>query len=69
MTQAAIKTLCKALAVVMFACGAFGSMLCVPYAIGFDLSWITAAGVYFIAGAIMMSGGLITYTAITLAEK
>jgi len=61
MTPEAIKTLCKALAVILFTCGAFGSLLCLPYAAGFNMAWIMTAGVYFVAGAVLMSGGLITY--------
>jgi len=69
MTPEAIRTLCKALGVVMFAVGAFGSFLCLPFAMGFQLHWIVVAGIYFVAGAIMMSGGLITYTLVTIEKK
>ncbi|MEI6437625.1 MAG: hypothetical protein WCO69_02610 [Candidatus Omnitrophota bacterium] len=69
MTPEAVRTLCKALGVVLFSCGAFGSLLCLPFAIGFDLKWIFVAGVYFVSGAVLMSGGLITYTLVTVNQK
>jgi hypothetical protein len=61
MTPEAIKTMCKAIALVVFVTGAFGSVLCLPYAIGWDLRLIAVSGIYFIAGAVMIVGGLFTY--------
>jgi hypothetical protein len=51
----------KGLSVVVLVAGAAGSCLCVPYAIGTDWYLVSIAGVYFIAGAIMIVGGLFTY--------
>ena len=62
MTPESIKSVLKAFAVVCVAVGGFGSMLCLPFALGTDLKWITASGIYFIAGAVMITGGLATYT-------
>lgn len=68
MTPEAIKTMCKAVAVMVLATGTFGSFLVVPYAIGFDFQLVSIAGVYFIAGAVMITGGLFTYTYVTLQK-
>jgi hypothetical protein len=61
MTPEAIKTMCKAIAVMVFTTGAFGSIVIVPYAMGWDLKLIAISGIYFIAGAVMIVGGLFTY--------
>ncbi len=68
MTPEAIKTMCKAVALTVFTLGAFGSLLVVPYAIGWDLQLIAVSGVYFIAGAVMITGGLFTYTYVTMQK-
>ncbi|MBF0123345.1 MAG: hypothetical protein HQL21_08095 [Candidatus Omnitrophica bacterium] len=60
MTPEGVKKLCSALAVLMFAAGGLGSVACLPYALGNDIAWVTATGVYFIAGAVMMTGGLVS---------
>lgn len=68
MTPEAIKTMCKAIAVMTFTMGAFGSLLVVPYAIGWNFQLVAISGVYFIAGAVMITGGLFTYTYVTLQK-
>ncbi len=60
MTPEGVKRVCSALALIMFAIGGLGSVACLPYALGNDIAWVTATGVYFIAGAVMMTGGLIS---------
>ncbi len=61
MSPEAVKVFCRAGALVVFATGVFGSLLCLPYALGTYLPEIAVAGTYFIAGAIMIVGGLFTY--------
>ncbi len=61
MTQEAIRRVIKALGLVAFTVGAFGSALCVPYAITTDWMLVAIAGIYFVAGGVMIVGGLITY--------
>lgn len=61
MTPEGITKLCKALSVVLFTIGAFGCFACLPYALGPSIGWVTATGVYFIAGGVIMSGGLVSY--------
>ena len=69
MTKEAFKTLVRAMAVVSVAVGGFGSMLCVPFAVTSDLKLITTAGIYFVAGGIMITGGLITISLLIQPEK
>ena len=59
MTDEAIKQCVRALAIVAVAVGGFGSILCVPYALTTNLVLITTAGIYFVAGGIMITGGLV----------
>jgi hypothetical protein len=61
MTPEAIKHVCKALAVCCVAVGGLGSMACVPFALTNNLSLITTAGIYFVAGGVMITGGLLSY--------
>ena len=61
MTPEAIRTFCRALAAVCVAVGGFGSVLCLPYALGSNLTFIAVSGIYFIAGAVMIAGGLLSY--------
>jgi hypothetical protein len=68
MTPETIKRLCKAVAVLAVVVGGFGSILCLPYALGTDIRWISAAGIYFVAGAIMITGGLLSYTVLLKTE-
>jgi hypothetical protein len=62
MNKEAIQTLCRALAIVTVAVGGYGSLLCVPYALCNNLYVIATAGIYFVAGAVMIVGGLLTYS-------
>ena len=68
MTPEMIKRFCKAIAVLAVVVGGFGSILCLPYALGTDLTWISAAGIYFIAGAVMITGGLLSYAVLIKTE-
>ena len=68
MTPEMIKRLCKALAVLSVVVGGFGSILCVPFAMTNDLRLIATAGIYFIAGAIMIAGGLLSYVNLIKVE-
>jgi hypothetical protein len=68
MTPEAIKKLAKALAVVTVTIGGIGSIACVPFAFTTDLRLIAAAGVYFIAGAVMIIGGQVAYALLLKAE-
>lgn len=61
MTQEAIRKVIKALGLVAFTVGGFGSALCIPYAITNDWMLVAISGIYFVAGGIMIVGGLITY--------
>lgn len=62
MTKEAIQAVCRALAILTVAVGGYGSLLCVPYALMNNLQIIATAGIYFVAGAVMITGGLLTYT-------
>ena len=62
MNKEAIQTLCRALAIVTVAVGGYGSMLCVPYAFSNNLYILATVGIYFVAGAVMIVGGLLTYS-------
>ncbi|HRZ40098.1 MAG TPA: hypothetical protein P5246_03720 [Candidatus Omnitrophota bacterium] len=68
MTQEAIRKVVKALGLVAFTVGGFGSALCVPYALTTDLVLIATAGIYFVAGGIMIVGGLLTYAVLIKDE-
>lgn len=68
MTKESIKGLCKVLALMTFVVGGVGSYLCVPAAFSTDLTWIAMAGVYFVAGAIMITGGLLSYSVLLKTE-
>ncbi len=68
MTPEAINRVCKALSIVAFFVGGFGSLLCVPYALTTDLYLITTAGLYFVAGGIMIVGGLNAFVLLHTAE-
>ncbi len=61
MTPEAIKHLCKALAVCCVAVGGLGSMACVPFALTNNLHLIITAGIYFVAGGVMITGGLLSF--------
>lgn len=68
MTREAIRNIVKALGLVCLTVGAFGSALVVPYAITNSLVLIATSGIYFIAGSVMITGGLITYALIMKGE-
>ena len=61
MTPEATKSFCRAFALVVVAVGGFGSVLCLPYAFTTNLYLIATSGIYFVAGAVMITGGLISY--------
>jgi len=61
MTPEATKSFCRAFALVCVSVGGFGSVLCLPYALTTDLYLIATSGIYFVAGAVMIIGGLISY--------
>ncbi len=61
MTPEAIKSVCKALALCCVAVGGFGSIACVPFALTNNLDLITTAGIYFVAGGVMITGGLLSF--------
>jgi hypothetical protein len=68
MTPEAIKACCKAFALVVVTVGGFGSVACVPYALTTNLYLIATSGIYFIAGAVMITGGLLSYVLLNKAE-
>ena len=61
MTPEATKSFCRAFALVCVAVGGFGSVLCLPYALTTNLYLIATSGIYFVAGAVMITGGLVSY--------
>jgi hypothetical protein len=69
MTQEAIRKLVKAFSLVIFSIGCFGSSLVFPFAITNNLTLIAVSGVYFVAGAVMITGGLGTYAVLIKDEK
>jgi len=69
MTPDAARKFWKALALVTVCVGGFGSALCVPYALTTSLSLITMAGVYLIACALLIAGGLVAYSILIDQEK
>ncbi len=68
MTPEMVRRLCKAIAVLAVVIGGYGSILCLPYALSTNLVWITTAGIYFVAGAIMITGGLVSYVVLMKTE-
>ena len=69
MTKESVKNVVKALGLVSVAVGGYGSLLCVPFAMTSDLNLITTAGIYFVAGGTMITGGLITVSLLLQPEK
>ena len=65
MTPEAVRSLSKALAVVVVVVGGLGSIACLPFAFCTNLGMISAAGIYFIAGAVMITGGLVSFALLT----
>lgn len=68
MTPEAIRSLCKAAALVSAVAGAYGMMLCVPFIAGTQVGLIAAASLPFIAGAVLVAGGLVSYTLLIRKE-
>ena len=60
-------TLCKAFALFSITAGGFGMLLCVPYIAGTNAIIIAAASLPFLAGAVLVAGGLISLS--MLLEK
>ena len=69
MTEEGFRSFIRASGLVAVAVGAFGSMLCVPYALTTSLSLISTAGTYFIAGGVMIVGGLLTVALLIQPQK
>lgn len=61
MTPEGLNKFCRAIALALFSVGVMGSFSCLPFAFSSSMVWINTAGIYFIAGGIIMSGGLISY--------
>ena len=59
----------KVIALLCVVTGVSGSISCLPFALCSDLKWIAAAGIYLIAGAVMITGGLIAYAIQARAAK
>lgn len=59
MTKEAMRNFVRGMAVVCVLVGGTGSVLCVPYALAYNLNLVLAAGVYFVAGGVMIVGGLV----------
>ncbi len=68
MTDQVFKGLIRGAALVAFLAGGLGCVLCVPYASSTSLYWIAVAGVYFVAGGIMITGGLITLSLLSRTD-
>lgn len=60
MTNEALKTMVRAMAIVCVTVGGVGSILCLPFAVTNDWTLVRIAGTYFVAGGIMITGGLIS---------
>lgn len=69
MTEEAFKKLVRATAVLCVAVGGFGSILCLPYAVTSNWNLVAISGVYFIAGGVMIVGGLITLSVLLQSAK
>ena len=69
MTLEAIKNVVKALAILSVVVGGYGSILCLPFAFTNSLSLVTTAGIYFVAGGVMIAGGLVTLSVMLQQEK
>jgi len=69
MTPEGIRRIIKALALVSFSVGAFGSALVLPYALTTNITLIAVSGIYFAAGAVMITGGLGVYAILIKDEK
>lgn len=68
MTEQVFRGLIRGAAMVAFIVGGIGCVLCVPYTMTTNLVLLTATGVYFVAGGIMITGGLIALSLLSRAE-
>ncbi len=68
MTETVFRGLIRGAALVAFLAGGLGCVLCVPYAASTSMYWVAVAGVYFVAGGIMIAGGLITLSLLSQNE-
>ena len=63
MTPEAVIKLCKALSAIFVAIGGLGCVACFPFVFG-SLSITATVALFFIAGGVLMSGGLISFVII-----
>ena len=68
MTEQVFRGLIRGAAIVAFIICGLGCVLCVPFTASTNLHLLTATGVYFVAGGIMIVGGLITNSLALLAD-
>ena len=68
MNPETIKRLCKSAALVAVSAGAYGMLLCSPYMMGPNVVVIAAASLPFIAGAILVAGGMVSFTLLIRKE-
>lgn len=69
MTGVELKKVVKAIGSICVVIGGFGSILCVPYAVTSNWLMVATAGIYFVAGAVMITGGLITVSLVSDSVK
>ena len=60
MLERVSKKITRAIALICVGIGAAGAIFCLPFAVSPRWLFVKMAGVYFIAAAIMITGGLIT---------
>ena len=68
MTPEAIRKLLKAAALVAIFGGGYGMLLCVPYIWSAPVVVTAAASLPFIAGAVLIAGGMVSYTLLIRKE-
>lgn len=56
-----VKRLCKVIAIIVGAAGFMGALAGAPFAASANWNVAGVTGIYFIAGAILITGGMITY--------
>ncbi|MCR4337538.1 MAG: hypothetical protein NUV91_07015 [Candidatus Omnitrophica bacterium] len=61
MTSETIRSCGKAFALLVVGVGGVGSLSCVPFAFNNNIVLIATAGLYFVAGAVMITGGMLSY--------
>ena len=69
MTPEAMNKLCRAVAVLSVVVGGAGSVMCLPFACSTDWNIAGATGIYFVAGAVMITGGLCAYALLARDQK